>query len=238
MELSRQKNAATFKRKNSGASSVRSGASSEDSNEVTSSASPSCKKSPKAGTKTGRWSPEEHRKFLHGIAENGRNWEKVASAVGTRTTVQVRSHAQKYFKKIILRENTLKRSRPIDDSNGSITSDIAGGEELDDDLLRSHAARLVGVGRVAFTPTRTHLSTLLRCIRECDRRLSCSIFHFSDSSYHTGMLKLTMTLWVTFEHLLRRNRVNNRHTLQKKYFVINQKTPCTTLKVPHIVYIV
>jgi SHAQKYF class myb-like DNA-binding protein len=54
------------------------------------------------GLKTGRWTPDEHRKFLHGIANHGRNWDKVAQNILTRTTVQVRSHAQKYFKKLSL----------------------------------------------------------------------------------------------------------------------------------------
>lgn len=54
--------------------------------------------------RTGRWAPDEHKKFLQGIAQHGRNWDKVAQTVLTRTTVQVRSHAQKYFKKLAHRE--------------------------------------------------------------------------------------------------------------------------------------
>jgi SHAQKYF class myb-like DNA-binding protein len=46
-----------------------------------------------------RWTDEEHSKFLGGLAEYGRNWVKVSEVVGTRTTIQVRSHAQKYLQK-------------------------------------------------------------------------------------------------------------------------------------------
>eukprot|EP00618_Florenciella_parvula_P021054 CAMPEP_0119482750 /NCGR_PEP_ID=MMETSP1344-20130328/10461_1 /TAXON_ID=236787 /ORGANISM="Florenciella parvula, Strain CCMP2471" /LENGTH=62 /DNA_ID=CAMNT_0007517187 /DNA_START=291 /DNA_END=476 /DNA_ORIENTATION=- len=48
----------------------------------------------------GRWTPEEHELFLKGKAIHGLSWTKVAEVVGTRTTVQVRSHAQKYEIKV------------------------------------------------------------------------------------------------------------------------------------------
>jgi SHAQKYF class myb-like DNA-binding protein len=54
---------------------------------------------------TNRWTDEEHDKFLQGLERYGRNWVKVSEIVGTRTTIQVRSHAQKY----LLKENQGKR---------------------------------------------------------------------------------------------------------------------------------
>lgn len=51
-----------------------------------------------AGTKThntGRWSKEEHQKFLEAIDLYGRDWKKVQDYVVTRTSTQARSHAQK-----------------------------------------------------------------------------------------------------------------------------------------------
>ena len=50
--------------------------------------------------KIGRWTEEEHNRFLRGLELYGKKWTKVADVVGTRTTVQVRSHAQKYFQKL------------------------------------------------------------------------------------------------------------------------------------------
>eukprot|EP00622_Pseudochattonella_farcimen_P006246 FR742024.1.p2 GENE.FR742024.1~~FR742024.1.p2 ORF type:complete len:170 (+),score=11.88 FR742024.1:64-510(+) len=50
----------------------------------------------RANARGGRWLPEEHALFIKGKAIHGRSWTKVAEVVGTRTTVQVRSHAQKY----------------------------------------------------------------------------------------------------------------------------------------------
>ena len=50
-------------------------------------------------TKAGRWTIEEHRRFLGGLASYGRNWVKVAKTVGSRNSQQVRSHAQKFEQK-------------------------------------------------------------------------------------------------------------------------------------------
>ena len=48
----------------------------------------------------GRWSKEEHEKFLEGIALYGINWKKIKILIGTRTPIQVRSHAQKFYQKM------------------------------------------------------------------------------------------------------------------------------------------
>ena len=60
------------------------------------------KRSPKAKPEvgsakwnTGRWTKEEHTKFLEAIKIHGRDWKKVQDYVGTRTSTQARSHAQK-----------------------------------------------------------------------------------------------------------------------------------------------
>ena len=51
-------------------------------------------------TNEGRWSKEEHEKFLDGIVQYGTNWRKVKSLINSRTSIQVRSHAQKFFRKL------------------------------------------------------------------------------------------------------------------------------------------
>jgi SHAQKYF class myb-like DNA-binding protein len=52
------------------------------------------------GQTSGRWTDQEHQTFLMGLAKYGREWKKVASHIPSRSSAQVRSHAQKYFAKL------------------------------------------------------------------------------------------------------------------------------------------
>ena len=46
---------------------------------------------------TGRWTKTEHELFLQGLREFGKDWKQIGSLIKTRTVVQIRTHAQKYF---------------------------------------------------------------------------------------------------------------------------------------------
>ena len=48
----------------------------------------------------GRWTKEEHEKFIEGILKFGNEWKKVQKIIKTRSSTQARSHAQKYFLRI------------------------------------------------------------------------------------------------------------------------------------------
>jgi SHAQKYF class myb-like DNA-binding protein len=54
----------------------------------------------KKRTSSGRWTQAEHEAFLEGLNIYGREWKKVALNISTRTSAQIRSHAQKYFAKL------------------------------------------------------------------------------------------------------------------------------------------
>lgn len=54
---------------------------------------------------SGRWTKEEHMAFLAGLKLYGREWKKVAQKIKTRTSAQIRSHAQKYFAKLSKERN-------------------------------------------------------------------------------------------------------------------------------------
>ena len=53
-----------------------------------------------------RWTSNEHRVFLEGIMLYGKDWKKVQSLLKTRSIVQIRTHAQKVFKKCSLKKKT------------------------------------------------------------------------------------------------------------------------------------
>jgi SHAQKYF class myb-like DNA-binding protein len=48
----------------------------------------------------GRWQPEEHQRFIEAILKYGNEWKSVQKHVGTRSSTQARSHAQKFFVKM------------------------------------------------------------------------------------------------------------------------------------------
>ena len=50
--------------------------------------------------RNGRWTPEEHIKFLEALVTSEMNWKKIKEGIGSRTLCQIRSHAQKFFKKL------------------------------------------------------------------------------------------------------------------------------------------
>ena len=52
------------------------------------------------GINEGRWSFDEHIKFIEGIILFKNNWVKVAKYVGTRGPIQARSHSQKFYFKL------------------------------------------------------------------------------------------------------------------------------------------
>ena len=48
----------------------------------------------------GRWTQEEHQRFIEAILKYGNEWKNVQKHVMTRSSTQARSHAQKFFMKI------------------------------------------------------------------------------------------------------------------------------------------
>lgn len=50
--------------------------------------------------KVGKWNNDEHKKFIEGLFIFGSQWKKIQKYIKTRTSIQVRSHSQKFFLKM------------------------------------------------------------------------------------------------------------------------------------------
>ena len=57
------------------------------------------------GSNEGRWTLKEHILFLKAIDRYGMNWKKIKKAIKTRTANQIRSHSQKFYKKLKRRKD-------------------------------------------------------------------------------------------------------------------------------------
>ena len=52
-----------------------------------------------SNSSNGRWSKEEHNKFIEAIIKFGNDWKKIQKYIPSRTSTQARSHAQKFLLK-------------------------------------------------------------------------------------------------------------------------------------------
>ena len=74
-------------------------------------------------TNEGKWSSEEHIKFIESFVNYGKKWATIQKCVGTRSSSQVRSHAQKFFIRL-KRLNTDKYSFNLRNNNIKSLSDV------------------------------------------------------------------------------------------------------------------
>ncbi|XP_045817173.1 uncharacterized protein LOC123910160 [Trifolium pratense] len=63
-----------------------------------------------------KWTDEEHQKFLEALKLYGRGWRQIEEHIGSKTAVQIRSHAQKFFSKVVREPDGSAESsiQPID----------------------------------------------------------------------------------------------------------------------------
>ena len=78
---------------------------------------------PTENTNEGKWSSEEHIKFIQSFVNYGKKWATIQKSVGTRSCSQVRSHAQKFFFRL-KRLNTDKYSFNLRNNNIKSLSDV------------------------------------------------------------------------------------------------------------------
>ena len=67
----------------------------------------------------GRWSYIEQTKFIEALAKDGLNWKKMRNSIKTRSLPQIRSHTQKFFKRL---KNCKIKELGIDFTSNAIRS--------------------------------------------------------------------------------------------------------------------
>lgn len=113
--------------------------------------------------KSGRWSHEEHQKFVEAIFIYGNDWKIVQKHICTRTSTQARSHAQKFLIR-------LKKKLQITSENDKIT--LNSLDKLSNDSVQSCIKEFI-----------TN-SNGIQCIRNIDRdKLFKVILSFSSLLY-------------------------------------------------------
>jgi len=79
------------------------------------------------GENTGRWTTEEHNLFLQGLELHGKGWKKIAGLIKSRTVVQIRTHAQKYFQKLA---KAKQNGEDVGMTGGNNVNGSAGGANI------------------------------------------------------------------------------------------------------------
>jgi SHAQKYF class myb-like DNA-binding protein len=70
------------------------------------------------GSNSGRWTEEEHQKFIEAIEKYGNAWKLICKHIGTRSPAQIRSHAQKYYQR--LRQIAIEKAKSDPLKKGNI----------------------------------------------------------------------------------------------------------------------
>ena len=104
-------------------------------------ASPDPTSSPSSG-QDGRWTCEEHERFLRALNHHGKDWKLIQAEVSTRSIQQVRSHAQKYFLKLKRHARTKEANR------GELHAPVL---EMQNALMRSYIQAISNLNMTFFT---------------------------------------------------------------------------------------
>lgn len=156
------------------------------------------KGSSSAASSTGRWTEAEHQAFLSGLATYGREWKRVALHIPTRTSAQVRSHAQKYFCKIQQQQQQQLQEQQQQDHNQLHQVDGKLGDGRSDDQahitpsVRANVERILAQPATVQAEVEDTMERLRERYRQLQRRLQQQNHASggSDSQSHTTLESL------------------------------------------------
>jgi SHAQKYF class myb-like DNA-binding protein len=100
---------------------------------------PTTKSKEEKSFRNGRWTHDEHFRFIEAMLLYGNDWKKVQKHIGTRSPTQARSHAQKFFiriKKKIFKDREVNKPMNTEDILSQIQSFVK--HEVIDKIVRNN----------------------------------------------------------------------------------------------------
>ena len=144
--------------------------------------------------RVGRWTRLEHDLFLAGLRDHGKVWKKIAEMIRTRSVVQIRTHAQKYFLKLhrSLRQGGASAAAAVAEDTGSSTRKSTAAEVrmnvLDsDDSISTSPKKPKSNSRKRGASMRTSAPTTRRSLHQARAAVPTRVSSGSQSdSYSEG----------------------------------------------------
>ena len=115
---------------------------------------------------SGRWTDEEHKRFLEAEKLYGKDWKLIENYIGTRTAAQTRSHAQKYYR--TLNRHKIKNENKSQDST-SLSSPESNKKSMKECNIKSKKSK-----RVLNYEEKSTMEPLKK-IKETTKEVCCSI---------------------------------------------------------------
>ena len=201
----------------------------------------------------GRWSVEEHKLFLEGLVLYSNEWKRVQEHIGTRSSTQSRSHAQKFFIRIRSKLSCVHNKKEIKEKIYQYFSKQLNNRTLikDSNVFRDKMYELI-FSHESSLPSNNHQHSTYQMknkyrkyvkknnvdVDTMKKRLGHNNTHKKKeifTIYKDGLHKLKQSKSsfnsnnghnnsITFSNAKDSNNIHNNNTIYKLYTLINERS--------------